>query len=81
MRNTQHKADAQPPKKKSGRLHDLIGAIHRAEHKMVMRAAAAGHLCYYTLVSIEAHGNYRYAAAALGVLLLVEALIGTEWAK
>lgn len=60
------------------RLRLLKRTARKVEHKLVLRTVTVGHLAYYTLVSIEAHGNYRYVAGGLGLLLLVEAIIGED---
>lgn len=61
---------------KRTKMKVLMDALHKIEHKMVARVAAFAHLAYYGLVSVEAHGNYRYAAGAIGVILIVEAVAG-----
>lgn len=41
------------------------------ERKAVAKLAMYAHLSYYALVSVEAHGSYRYAAGAvLGIMVL-----------
>lgn len=58
------------------KLRKLLAVAKRAEHRLLLRLTTMGHLAYYGLVSFEAHGHYRYAAAALGVLLIAEAVVG-----
>lgn len=46
----------------------VVRVGHKAEH--------AFHMTYLGLVSIEAHGKYRYAALALLVVIVINALTG-----
>lgn len=58
---------------------DLVAfrkALHRIEHRLVARVALLSHLSYYGLVSVEAHGTYRYAAGVVGLILIIEAFAG-----
>ncbi len=55
-------------------IHRVGHRIRNIEHKLLARCAVVGHLTYYGLVSVEAHGFYRYAAGAVGILLIFEAL-------
>lgn len=59
------------------RWKDVKHAIHRIEHKVVARVALTGHLAYYGLVTLEAHGHYRWAAMVVGIVLLVESFMPT----
>lgn len=52
--------------------HRLRGSNHRA----VARAAVGGHLAYYSLVFVESHGFYGWAAGFCGIILVIEALLG-----
>lgn len=56
------------------RARIIVAKIRSIEHRLLARCAICGHLTYYTLVGVEAHGNYRYAAIAVGVLLVLEAI-------
>lgn len=51
----------------------LIAMRH---HKTTGRAVFSTHIIYYGLVSVEAHGNYKFAAAACACLLIWEGLAG-----
>jgi hypothetical protein len=53
-------------------LVKVRGAIARAEKKLLAKVAIATHLSYYGLVGMEAHGNYRYAAIVIAVLMVAE---------
>lgn len=64
-----------PPRR---RLVRIVRMLRRAEHRTVARVALIGHLSYYGLVSLEAHGNYRYAAGVVGLILIFEALTGNN---
>lgn len=61
---------------KDTRLTRLIHALHNVEHKAAAKVTVGAHLAYYGLVSMEAHGHYRYAAAVVGCLMLLEAVMG-----
>jgi hypothetical protein len=54
----------------------LRRCMHRAEHKYAARVALWSHLSYYVLVTMEAHGNYRYAAGAVALVVVYEAFVG-----
>lgn len=56
------------------RAKEWLRLAHKAERLAVVKAGAFAHVAYYALVTIEAHGNYRYAAA----VLLIVALFGHE---
>lgn len=58
------------------RLAHAWKAIRHAEHVLVAKVAVYGHLAYYGLVTVEAHGSYRYAAGALAVVVALELLGG-----
>jgi hypothetical protein len=58
------------------KIGDMINAAKKIEHKAVIRCTAIGHLSYYWLVGLEAHGSYRYPAMVLGALLIIESLQG-----
>lgn len=60
------------------RFRKMLALAKRAEHRALLRLTTLGHLAYYGLVSFEAHGHYRYAAGALGVLLIAEALLNHD---
>lgn len=59
-------------------LRELIKHFRHTNHRMVARLAIGGHLTYYSLCFIEAHGNYGYAAGFCGFILLIECLIGKD---
>lgn len=48
---------------------------HNAEHKVIARAAIGTHLTYYGLVTWEAHGTYRWAALAVGIIMIIEIVL------
>ena len=58
------------------KMKKVRGAANRVETKVLGRVAVVSHLSYYALVGIEAHGNYRYAAMVVGVIVVLEALRG-----
>jgi hypothetical protein len=76
MTRKHHKPPVPIPKEKHSKFQDLKHALHKLEHRIVARVIFGGHLTYYGLVAAEAHGTYRYAAGAVGVLLIIEVLIG-----
>lgn len=54
----------------------VVRSVHRVQHAISHLAHNPHELCHmvYTgMVSVEAHGNYRYAAGALFVLGLAAA--------
>lgn len=52
-----------------------IQTLHNVEHTVLIRVTAVGHCIYYILVSMEAHGHYRYVAGALGIVAFSELCI------
>ena len=52
--------------------------LSKAGHFVVIKTVTICHVAYYALVSLEAHGSYRYAAGALAVLVVVEVFKGGE---
>lgn len=67
---------------RSKRLQTIVlrirRCLHRAEHKTVARVTLWSHLSYYVLVTLEAHGNYRYAAGAVAIVVIYEAVLGGD---
>lgn len=57
-------------------LRTVAGKVRRVEHRALARLGFAAHLAYYGLVSVEAHGTYRYVAGGLGLLLILESMTG-----
>lgn len=68
----------EPPENESLRQRLRMFWLHfrRANHRRVARAAIGGHLVYYSLCFVEAHGSYGYAAGFCGVLLVLEVVMG-----
>lgn len=58
------------------RHSQLVKATDRICHKTVARLTILSHADYYSLVSVEAHGTYRYAAGFLALLVAYELLMG-----
>jgi hypothetical protein len=58
-------------------IRRIRATLQHRTHRAFIRVTAFSHLAYYGLVSVEAHGHYRYAAGVLGVLLIVEAFTGS----
>ena len=48
--------------------------VRQAEHRMVAKLTILCHLGYYSLVSVEAHGTYRFMAGGLAVLVVWESI-------
>jgi hypothetical protein len=61
--------------------HSFLKVEHRAVAFVAAKGAAVCHFTYYTLVTAEAHGTYRWAALALAVLMILEKLGGEDQGK
>lgn len=57
-------------------LRDVRTAINKIGHRAVAFVAVGAHASYYGLVSLEAHGFYRYAAAVILILMAINLLSG-----
>jgi hypothetical protein len=53
-------------------------ALAKAGHFVVIKTVTICHVAYYALVSLEAHGSYRYAAGVLAIIVVVEVFKGAE---
>ena len=63
------------------KIKALFSHIKIVEHRAIARVAAGTHFAYYTLVGMEAHGSYRYAAGILCGLMVFEVILGKEVEK
>ncbi len=53
---------------------DIRHAAAWIDHKIVGKSMVVAHASYYTLVTWEAHGTYRYAAGIICVFMVIEIL-------
>lgn len=60
------------------RIQHIRDHLRRADHGRVGAVALLGHISYYLLVSVESGHYYGYAAAFVGVMVVVEAFIGDD---
>lgn len=58
------------------KFHHIRDHMRRADHGKVASIALLGHVSYYALVSVESGHYYGYAAAFVGVMVVIEAFLG-----